>query len=192
MARYAPLILLTGIVAAPAYAAKPQIQWNDEYDFSTAKTYQWQAPPNGVSVESADPFLHRRIVEAIEAELTKAGLTKVESNPDLLVTYYGSKENNVRLESDSFGYGFGGYGMGGWGYYGYGMAGPVSTTTRVVEYEEGTLVLDIVDASDKQLVWRGTANGIMISDKPEKTQKNVLKAIEGMAKQNAKLRAKAT
>ena len=78
--------------------------------------------------------------------------------------------------------------MGGWGYYGYGMGGPVSTTTRVVEYEEGTLVVDIWDADNKELVWRGSASGIMLSEKPEKTQKNVLKAIEAMAKQNAKLR----
>lgn len=181
-------VLLAGVISVPAYAAKPQIQWDDDYDFSTSSTYQWQAPPEGVSLEAADPFLHEKIVTAIEAELGKHGLSKVESNPDVFVTYYASKDTQVRLQSDSYGYGFGGYGTGGWGYYGYGVAGPVSTTTQVIEYEEGTLVIDIWDASTKELVWRGTQSGILVSDKREKTEKAVMKAIEAMAKQNAKLR----
>lgn len=188
MARYSTLALLGGLVALPAYAGKPQIQWDDDYDFSSVQTYQWKPPPEGVSLQNADPFLHEKIVMAIETELGAAGLMRVEANPDVFVTYYASKDTEVRLESDSYGYGFGGYGMGGWGYYGYGMGGPVSTTTRVVEYQEGTLVVDIWDRSDQQLVWRGTVSGILLSEKAEKTQKNVLKAIEAMAKQNAKLR----
>jgi hypothetical protein len=190
MATYSRLALFAGLVSMPAYADKPQIQWDTDYDFSTVQTYQWQPPPDGVSLERADPFLHETIVTALETELSAVGLMRVEANPDVLVTYYASKDTEVRLESDSYGYGFGGYGMGGWGYYGYGMAGPVSTTTRVVEYEEGTLVVDIWEPSDQQLVWRGSVSGILLSDKPEKTQKNVLKAIEAMAKQNAKLRGR--
>jgi hypothetical protein len=188
MAISSRLALLACLVSLPAYAGKPQIQWDEDYDFSTVQTYQWQAPPDGVSLERADPFLHDKIVTAIEMELAAAGLSRVESGADVFVTYYASKDTEVRLESDSYGYGFGGYGMGGWGYYGYGVGGPVSTTTRVVEYEEGTLVIDIWEPDDQQLVWRGSVSGILLSEKPEKTQKNVLKAIEAMAKQNAKLR----
>jgi Domain of unknown function (DUF4136)/Protein of unknown function (DUF1254) len=73
-------------------------------------------------------------------------LTEVESNPDVVVTYYATSETQLRLQTDSYGYGWGGYGRGGWGYYGYGVGGPFSTTTRVTEYERGTLVVDIVDA----------------------------------------------
>jgi Domain of unknown function (DUF4136) len=189
MSRYARVLLLATVVTLPAYAAKPQIQWNPEYDFSTIETFQWQAP-SAQSIESENPFLHRQIVSKIENELTSRGLTQVESNPDVYVTYHGSSQSNVRLESDSYGYGFGGYGRGGWGYYGYGLGGPVSTTTRVVEYQRGTLIVDIWDASDMELIWRGTANDIVISDEPDKTEKNVLKALEKMAKQNDKLRRK--
>ncbi len=105
------------------------------------------------------------------------------------VTYHGSVMNNVQLQSDSFGYGFGGYGMGGWGMYGYGAAGPVSTTTRVVNYMEGTLIVDIVDPMKKELVWRGSTTPILISDSNDKTQKNISKALDAMVKQNSKLRA---
>ena len=107
----------------------------------------------------------------------------------MLVTYHGSVMNQVQLQSDSFGYGFGGYGGAGWGMYGYGAAGPVSTTTRVVNYQEGTLVVDIVDPIKKELVWRGSTTPILISDSNDKTEKNISKALDQMVKQNTKLRA---
>jgi hypothetical protein len=184
-------VLLAVLTAAPAaYAAKPNIQWNKDYDFSQLKTYAWQ-DPTAPSLAQSNPFMHKFIQDEIEKRLTAAGLAKTAAGaaPDVWVTYHGAVQNNVELHSDSFGYGFGGYGMGGWGMYGYGAAGPVSTTTRVVEYKEGTLVVDIVDPRKKELIWRGSSTPILISDSNEKTQKNITKALDAMVKQNTKLRA---
>jgi hypothetical protein len=80
--------------------------------------------------------------------------------------------------------------MGPWGGVSGVSAGPTHTTTREVQTKKGTLIVDIVDAKEKQLVWRGTSSGILISDSQEKTEKAVGKAIQEMAKQNRKLRAK--
>jgi len=187
-------LLIAGVaLASPVLAKKPQIQWNEGYDFSQVHTFSW-LPTAGATLERSDPFLHSHIVNTIEYQLTSNGLTEVSDNPDVRVTYYGSKDTEVRLQSDSYGYGWGGYGGPGWGYYGYGAygrVGPVSTTTRVVEYETGTLVVDIVDARTDELIWRGIVSDIAISDKPAKMQKNITKAIERMAKQSARLRAPA-
>jgi Domain of unknown function (DUF4136) len=184
------VLLATLLVAPAAYAAKPNIQWNKDYDFSHIKTFAWQNP-TAPSLAQSNPFMHKFIQDQIELRLTEAGLTKAGAGaaPDVLVTYHGSVMNNVQLQSDSFGYGFGGYGMGGWGMYGYGAAGPVSTTTRVVEYLEGTLIVDIVDPMKKELVWRGSSTPILISDSNDKTEKNISKALDAMVKQNSKLRA---
>ena len=187
----ATFVLLATLVFAPAaYAAKPNIQWNKDYDFSHIKTYAWQ-DPTAPSLAQSNPFMHKFIQDEIEKRLTAAGLMKPAAGaaPDVFVTYHGSVMNNVQLQSDSFGYGFGGYGMGGWGMYGYGAAGPVSTTTRVVEYLEGTLIVDIIDPMKKELVWRGSSTPILISDSNDKTQKNISKALDAMVKQNSKLRA---
>ena len=82
------------------------------------------------------------------------------------------------------------YGMGTWGGY-YGMsAGPVSTTTRVVEYTMGTLVVDIWDAATKELVWRGEVTDSLSDSNVEKNQKTVVKAISKLAAQGRKLWAK--
>ncbi len=194
MSKHRWLLAAGLMLASSAFAAKPQIQWDQEYDFSSIQTFSWM-PTTGDTLEQADPFLHSHIINTIEFQLTNSGLTEVESNPDIRVTYYGSTESQVRLQSDSYGYGWGGYGGPGWGYYGYGYGygrvGPVSTTTRVVEYETGTLVIDIVDAGNDALIWRGTVSDISISDNPKKMQKNITKAIARMAKQSSKLRARA-
>lgn len=181
--------LLAVLVATPAFAAKPQIQWNTEYDFSTVKTFQWQDHA-GESLKESDPFLHGHIVNAIEFELSRSGLTEVTENPDVYVNYTASTRRDVRLESDTYGYSFGAYGYG-WGHYGYGFSypvGPVATTTRVVEIERGTLVVDIWAAASKELIWRGTASDITVSDNPEKTQRNAEKVIAAMAKQSKRVR----
>jgi hypothetical protein len=69
-----------------------------------------------------------------------------------------------------------GYGYGpGWGWGGGGM-GMGSSTTTVRTYEEGTIIVDIYRADDKQLVWRGTVTGT-ISDDPKKNEKNIVKGI---------------
>jgi hypothetical protein len=187
----ATFVLLTTLMLAPAaHAAKPNIQWNKEYDFSHIKTYAWQ-DPTAPSLAQSNPFMHKFIQDQIELRLTEAGLMKAAAGaaPDIFVTYHGSVQNNVQLQSDSFGYGFGGYGGAGWGMYGYGAAGPVSTTTRVVEYKEGTLIVDIIDPMKKELVWRGSSTPILISDSNDKTEKNISKALDAMVKQNSKLRA---
>ena len=175
-------------MAAPAFAAKPQIQWDESYDFSTIKTFQWQ-DHSGESLKQSRPVSAHPLMNAIEYQLTANGLTEVDSNPDVFVNYTGSTQRDVRLDSDSYGYGFGGYGYS-WGRYGYGYAapiGPVSTSTRVVEIERGTLVVDIWDASSKELVWRGTASNLTVSEDPEKNRRNAEKAVEAMAKQAKRL-----
>ena len=186
--RAVPLIAM--IATMSAFAAKPQIQWNQSYDFQGIRTFAWQ-PSTGTSLETRSPFLHQHIINTIEFYLSDSGLTEVESNPDVLVTYYGSVDTEVQLQSDTFSYGWGGYGMGSWGYYGYGFGGPVSTTTRVVEYQRGTLVIDIVDARSNELIWRGSVSDLPVSDDQSKLQKTITKALAKMVKQSRKLRAQA-
>jgi hypothetical protein len=185
-------LVACAFIATPAFAAKPQIQWDPDYDFSTIETFQW-TETDTASLASSDPFLHQHIINAIEYQLTSHGLAEVESNPDIRVTYHMSIDTNIRLRSITVGYGFGNYGRRGWRYYGYGFGGPVlaETATRVVEIERGSLMVDVWDADSDQLIWRGVAEDIAVSNDPQKMRRNVEKAIERMAKQHDKLRRRA-
>jgi len=176
--------LILGTVALSAQAQKPQIQWNSKYDFDAVNTFAWQDTPD-TSLETQNPFMHSLIKNTIEAELAKSSLTEVEANPDVWVNYHASTTTEVQLRTDSYGYSIGGYGMAGWGYYGM-AAGPVSSTTRAVEYTKGTLVVDIWDAKSKELVWRGMVSDTL-PDNVQKAEKLVVRAIGKMAEQGRKL-----
>ena len=176
--------LVLGTVALSAQAQKPQIQWNNMYDWDSVQTFAWQDTPD-TSLEDRNPFMHSLIKNSIEAELATSGLTEVEANPDVWVNYHASTTTETQLRTDSYGYSMGGYGMAGWGYYGM-AAGPVSSTTRVVEYTKGTLVVDIWDAASKELVWRGMVTDTL-PDNVQKAEKLVVRAIGKMADQGRKL-----
>ena len=70
------------------------------------------------------------------------------------------------------GVGYGGYGPG-WGW------GPSYSTTTVNTYDylEGTLVCDIYDQKDKQLIWEGVATKT-VDDNPDSRDKNIPIAVE--------------
>ena len=67
----------------------------------------------------------------------------------------------------------------GYGYGRYGRYGGISTSTTVSEYQEGTLLIDMIDPSSKQLVWRGSGQArIRQSSSPEEREKRIGEAVQ--------------
>ena len=67
--------------------------------------------------------------------------------------------------------------MGGWRWGGFGNM----ATTTVQDYKVGTLVVDMYDARNKHLIWRGSASDTLSKD-PEHNEKNLGKAVDKMFK----------
>jgi hypothetical protein len=137
-------------------------------DFSRLKTYAWV---RGTPV--TDELNHKRIVNAIDAQLAAKGFTKVEAgaNPDVLVAYHASF--NRDLQVTGFNSGWGGY------RFGPGRVG----SARVDQIVVGTLIVDLVDAANKTIVWRGVATKDLDPNaSPEKRDKNINKAAEKLFK----------
>ena len=181
-------ILALLLVAGPAFASKVYIDFDTNYDFDSVKTFAWASTPE-TSVETDNPLLHARIKADIEKYLVASGLREVEDNPDVYVTYHGNSKEEMSISTSSMGYGYpGGWGYGGYGYggyHGYGWGGSVgSTSTTVSTYEVGTLVVDVWDADTKELVWRGTAGGIMITENATKMSKRIDKALQKIVKKS--------
>ncbi|MCL7963359.1 MAG: DUF4136 domain-containing protein [marine benthic group bacterium] len=104
-----------------------------------------------------DPMTDRRIRSSVEAKLAEKGLRRTEGgSPDFRIGYHVSIDGrmDVTYINSYYGYGWGGY----WGPYGpsFGMG---YSTPSVRQYNEGTLILDIVDGSSNELVWRGVVSG---------------------------------
>ncbi len=138
------------------------------YDFDRAanfgkyKTYAWTR-----GTELADQLNHARVVRSIEGQLATKGLTKVDATgtPDLLIAYHTSFDKNLQINAWSSGYGAPRFG---------GLRSGTATTQEIVT---GTLVVDLLDAGTKSIVWRGLASAELDpAAKPDKREKNLNKA----------------
>ena len=173
------LIFVMALIATPALAQKVTVDYAHDFDFSGVKTFQYVDTQES---NSKNDLMAGRIVEMIKKELREGGLTEVQENPDLFVTYHVTTEEMSSFNTTSMGYGgYGGYGAG-WGGYGgygggYGMGGMGSSTTYETKYTEGTLIVDGYDPAEKKLVWRGTGM-VTIKSKPDKQIKQVDKILK--------------
>src|SRR5262245_12647471 len=135
-------------------------------NFTSFKTYTWV---RGTNVN--DELNHKRIMRAIDAQLTARGFSQVEAteNPDVLVAYHASFDRDLEINASGSG--------------GYRLAGSRSATARVEEIVVGTLAIDMMDAQTKNIVWRGIAMK-ELDDKasPDKKEKNINKAAEKIFK----------
>jgi len=110
-------------------------------------------------------LLSTRLKQATRAQMEKNGYTYSETEPELLVNFYLKIVNKQQVRSTGGYYGY------RHGYYGTWTGYPYVET---VNYKEGTLNVDLVDAKRKQLVWQGVAEG----EVSEEAQQNPGPAID--------------
>ena len=169
---FAQLFLLLGILSLGAQAQKIRVEYDKNLDYSKFKTFAW-----GHHDAVSRPALALVIASAIDEELTKRGLRRVESNPDIFIQMYGSVDSDMSVSYSNPLYS----GMGGIPSFdsGFVMWGSMPGGTTAVTVHKGQLVVDVIDASQKKLAWRGMATD-KLSDKPEKLLQQVNTAVEKM------------
>jgi len=157
------IIALGLLLSTAALAQKVNVDWDRSEDFSKFHTYAWQKSPH-----PAKGLWDQRIIDGVDKQLQAKGMQKVDSDPDLWVVY----SNSIKDQKQVVGTG---YNMGpgwGWGWWG----GPTTTTYNTYVTREGTLVVELANAKDHQLMWRGSATATISenSDKNIKTLNNAL------------------
>jgi hypothetical protein len=111
-------------------------------DLRQHRTYNWApvvARPTGDPRLDNNRFFQERVQAAVEEQLANRGFEKTAS-PDLLVRYHAGVAQEIYTTGTEL---IGGY---------------CEDCQRQV-YDEGTLVIDLVDARNDRLVWRGRAEG---------------------------------
>jgi hypothetical protein len=163
--------ILLCFAASLAQAQKVDVDWNRNTDFSKFKTYAWLP-----SKHPGKGLWDQRIIEGVDAKLAKAGLKKVDASasPDLEVVYNAGVKERTVVEGYDY------YYRPWWGVHPwYGPPRPVYTETY--QEKDATLVVDLVDNSDKEMVWRATARDTL-ADNSDKNIKNFNKALDKMFK----------
>ena len=107
------------------------------------------------SREHSDTLTDQRIMAEIDNQLMLKGYNKTQrQNADIYVVFHTNVQNKTKVFQDYQYIGVSPYRYGH--RYGYGgmMAVPV---TRTYNYDEGKLMVDILNAKDNKIVWRGVA-----------------------------------
>jgi hypothetical protein len=179
MSRWIWLILVIGLSGCAT------IQIDSDYDssadFAALHSYNWLPAPQ---IKSGDPeiqynsMLATRVRKAVDEQLVQKGFVLKSEQPDFLVTYNAAVDEKVSVTYLNELYGY----RRGWGwdtrssfrYRDYPGPGAVAT-----EYKQGTLIRDVVRATDKQLIWRGSATAEVYEDStPEQREQRLRKAVQ--------------
>jgi len=174
------LSLMVGLVIAAGAAFAQDIRYNFDQntDFSRFKTYKWVELKDA---KSPDNLLDKQIKAAFDSQLPAKGLTKVENDSANLYIGYQlgiGQEKEFTSYNTDWGYG-GGWYRGGW----YGGPGGGMTTGQTSTIYVGQLALDMYDAANHDLVWRGVGSKTLDPKaKPEKQQKNLNKTVTKLLK----------
>lgn len=176
-------VLALGVAVVHA-GVKVRAEFDKEYDFSKARTFGWHPDGAGevklLMKEGGDPEQIRTrweptIKDAVEKELTRRSLAPATSGvPDLYLNYYFLSGPNSEAQTRGQFIGA----VPPWGIPDFEM-----TTTSLKIFEQGTLILDIIDGPKRQIVWRGIAEAQVDRQRtPVERDKRIREAVAELLK----------
>lgn len=164
------VLFMTGCASGPDVF----INEDPEADFGAFNTYGF--PPE-LSTDRAAGYgslLSQHLMTAVSREMEARGYARSD-NPDLEVNFYLHTEEKIKTTQTPTSTGY--YGYRGGRYSGWGGYGGVAYETRVTQYTEGTLNVDLVDNQRNQLVWEAVMVGKVSKDARENLEQAVNEAI---------------
>lgn len=134
------LLLSASLLAAAADTQTIRVQWERGTDFSKYQTFAW------IDGQSADPDVDPLIRHTVGDQLSGNGIFPDEQDPDLHVAYYASAQEEVQITG------------------GYSANWKEADAIMVSRFVAGTLVIDLVDASENRILWRAIATSTVTGD----------------------------
>lgn len=155
----AALLALAVLIAGCASNRAPntRVDYDKSADFSVYRTFGFPKQ-TGTDRGGYSTLVTSYFKSALTTAMEARGYKLSEDKPDLLVNFFMNTRERTELRpqpSASMGYGYYGYRDGlyrGW---------PMYEQDRTVNYQIGTINVDIVDAEKKQLIWEGISEGRM-------------------------------
>ena len=163
------------------YEAKLSFDKNAKVDTSNYKTFAWLTAGKILApAEDLNPVMKLRVDEEIENAFKAQGYQLIEDaeQADFTISYTVGNRDKIKVSNypasynSGFGWGRGYYG----GYYGGMYSYNMGTETRVNQYTEGKLAIDVYDVKSHQPAWHGWATKRITSDDRE-TPSTVIKDV---------------
>lgn len=151
--------MVLSAVVVSMWACSPVRVYSD-YDkkatFTTYKTFAFYK--QGLDKVQVSDLDKRRIMQSIEKYMTAKGFA-LSDKPDVWVNFFTKEQERTQVTQMGWGYGW------GWGWSPWMWGG-----TNVSSYPEGTLYIDIIDATKNELVWQGQGVGALTRDPEQKDE----------------------
>jgi hypothetical protein len=156
--------MLVFVASTIAVGQQVSVNYNHSQSFTQFHTYAWGSN-NANRIQNS--ILAQVAMQDIDSALQGKGLQKVEEgqNPDLIITANGGMKEQTSYSA---------WGMRGIG----GGMGGITPEQNVI----GTMIVDLYDAKNQSLVWRGMAQN-SLNNNGNKNQQMVQKAVTKMFKQ---------
>lgn len=148
MKKYIFLALAASLTLTSCSPFNVRTDYAETAQFSNYRTYKLRIDDLKLNDIDKD-----RVLNEISRQLQSKGLS-VSDNPDLIINV---KANHRKIQEVE---------RGGYGMYSIGRRGYSST------YNEGALVIDLIDSATNKLVWQGIGSGISV-DSPQAKQKEI-------------------
>jgi hypothetical protein len=165
------LLWLAGCASVQTYS-----DLDKSSDFSRFHTYAWIQRSDSVqSIFYSNQLVEKNIRYYTEEQLRLRGYVKDTTNPDLLLEYHTMVEKKHQTVSDpvystpSYAYNpfYGPFGYSStYPYSYYNTPYLIGYNVKEIDYNEGTLVIDVIDRKKNQLIWRGWSVG-SVSDQQD-------------------------
>ena len=166
------VVALAGVVVGCS-STRVHTDYNPRSDFRQLRTYMWvdQQPKSARHPAVNSPLVTERVQNAVDAQLVGRGFRRLTSGtPDFWVAYYVVATDKTEIITDD----------GAYGYYGRYYSPSIYT----LEFVEGTLVIDVINAETNELMWRGWATKALDDDpKPDAVEMYVRQAVEKILKE---------
>lgn len=175
MFKFLGVIAASALVLASCATLKVTSDYDHSKDFTSMKTFAMHR--NTVDSPTVSELNQDRIVNAVRKALVVKGYTEVSANPDFLVNLNTVVKDQKSVSANTDFYGYGGF----YRPYGYWGGGPgmvsANTTFNVDEYQNGSLIVDIVDARTQKLFWQGVGNSDIDSSLTKDPDKSISNAV---------------
>ena len=137
-----------------------------ENNFGRYRTYSWapaEALETGDPRLDNNPFFHERVQADVEKQLAIRGFEKMASGvPDVLIHYHASVSQRIDVNAVDRENGY----------------CDQSDGCRPYVYQEGTLLIDLVDTRTDRVVWRGwTGDTVDVIDNQHLMEQQIDKAV---------------
>ncbi|MBL4940729.1 MAG: DUF4136 domain-containing protein [Colwellia sp.] len=151
------------------YKAKVDFDKNTKVDTVNYKTFAWLTSGKIMApAQDINPVMKLRVDEEIENAFRAKGYQLVADaeHADFAISYTVGNRDKIKVSSYPSAYNIGfGWGRGYYGgHHGGIYGGGFGTETRVSQYTEGKLAIDIYDVKSHQPAWHGWATKRITAD----------------------------